>query len=447
MPDLWDEAIVVRHVEAQYRFGDIQIVSTWPRRGRGSVMVNVSISSTGVNGGTIVPKVRINLLSNSGRSGLFRNHERRDDLNKMWATVITDLLEWYDKDLSETTNPDPATRREAPPWFLYPFWPAEGATGIVGSHESLKTYAAVAAALAVTTGERYFGGNVRQNGEPRKVLYLDWEAGADSFADRMAALMNGADLPPEPVLTHIEMRDSLMDAVPMLVERIQVGSYAAVVIDSMSASIGSGGLIADDSVNAFWDATRALAVPALVLAHKSGRATRNQEASFFGSVMSAARVRMAWDVQMEEVKAGATTYRVLWQCFKANNSNLKGSKLAWEWEFENVGEHDEQRVETVTIDAINPDSVTIKEPDDGGGSGRGRGRGPGVTHRAIAAALERQGGPMTRDSLVKAAGKSTNTVAKTLGRMVDSGVLVQVDSGFYALVGSQARMNDLPDPA
>ncbi len=445
MDDPWDEAIVVRHVDALYRFGDVQIVSTWPRRGRGSVMVNVSVATTGVGAKTIVPKVRINLLSNSGRSGLFRNHPRRDELNGMWSAVISDLLEWYDRDLSETTNPDPATRREAPPWFLYPIWPAEGATGLVGSHESLKTYAAVAAALSVTTGEGYFGGNVRLSGEPRKVLYLDWEAGPESFADRMAALMNGAEIPPEPVLTHVEMRDSLIDAVPMLVERIQVGSYEAVVIDSMSASIGSGGLIADDSVNAFWDAARALAVPALVLAHKSGKATRTQEASFFGSVMSAARVRMAWNVEMEEAKAGAETYRVLWQCFKANNSNLKGSRLAWEWQFENEGENDEQRVEAVSIDSINPDSVAVKEPDDGG-SGRGRGRGPGVTHLAIVHALENQGGPMTKQALVKAVGKSTNTVAKTLARMVDSGVLVQVDSGIYALIGSQARMNDLPDP-
>ena len=440
MPDPWDDAIVVRHVEAQYRFGDIQIISTWPRRGRGSVNVNVSVSSTGVGAAMIVPKVRINLLSNSGRSGLFRNHPRRDELNAMWAAVIADLLEWYDKDLSETTNPDPATRREAPPWFLYPIWPAEGATGIVGSHESLKTYAAVAAALSVTTGEGYFGGNVRLSGEPRKVLYLDWEAGPESFADRMAALMNGAEVPPEPVLTHIEMRDSLMEAVPMLVERNQVGSYEGVVIDSMSASIGSGGLIADDSVNAFWDATRALGVPALVLAHKSGHATRTKEASFFGSIMSAARVRMAWNVELEDAKAGGTTYRVLWQCFKANNSNLKGAKLAWEWDFENEGEHDAQRVESVAIDAINPNAVSIKEPD------RGRGRGPGVTHRAIVAALEKQGGPITRAALVQAAGKSTNTVAKTLARMVDSGVLVQVDSGFYALVGSQSKLTDLPDP-
>ncbi len=53
---------------------------------------------------------------------------------------------------------------------------------------------------------------------------------------------------------------------------------------------------------------------------------------------------------------------------------------------------------------------------------------------------------MTKVALVQAVGKSTNTVAKTLARMVDSGVLVQVDSGIYALVGSQARMNDLPDP-
>ena len=443
VPDPWTNQTIVPNVEARYWFApDVQFRCTWPRRGRSQIMVDVAVETTGVGGGMILPTVRVNLLSNSARSGLFRNQERRDELQEMWMAVVADLHGWYRRDLIEATNPDPAKRRtervKAPAWLIYPFWPAEGATGIVGTHESLKTYAGVAAALSLTTGENLLGGNAKVSQGARKVLYLDWEADVGSFADRVGALLVGHSLPLEPVLTHMVMRDSIMDAVPSLVERVQVGGYAAVVVDSMSASIGGAGLVGDDSVNGFWDAIRAMGVPALVLAHKSAQSGRTGEARFFGSVMSEARVRMAWNVETEKPAEGDTTRRVLWTCFKDNNHGSRGNRLAWEWSFFTEGEHDDRRIDAVTIDALNPNAVSLAEADQGQ-----KPRGPGETHLRIVAAIERQGGPVTRAALVDAVGKSPNTVGKTLRRMVEAGVIVDAGSGAYAMPGSQSA---LPDP-
>lgn len=440
------DRLVVSGVDVRYWFDDVQFICSWPRRGRSEVRTTVQVESTGVGGGIILPRVRVNLLSHSGRSSLFRNQRRREDLNAMWTHVIGDLLSIYLSEISDATNPDPRQHREnrktaRPRWLVYPFWPAEGATGIVASHEALKTYSGIAAALSVTLGENLFGGNARV-GAPVKTLYLDWEADVGSFVDRMAALLEGAELPLEPVLTHMAMRESLVDAVPSLIERIQVGGYGAVVIDSMSASIGGAGLVGDDSVNAFWDAVRALAVPALVLAHRSAYANRQREARFFGSVMSEARVRMAWAAEVEDTVVGADVRRVLWTCFKDSNFGLSGSRLAWEWQFFNEGEHDSRHVDSVSIEAINPNAVTLASPDDDDATPTRR---HGRTWQSIVSHLERAPGAVTKPALVQATKAKPNTVQKTLARMLDAGVIVKVGDVAYALA-SKRPAGDLPDP-
>jgi hypothetical protein len=154
--------------------------------------------------------------------------------------------------------------------------------------------------------------------------------------------------------------------------------------------------------------------------------------------MSEARVRMAWNVETEKPAEGDTTRRVLWTCFKDNNHGSRGNRLAWEYSFFTEGEHDDRRIDAVTIDAVNPNSVSLAEADQGQ-----KPRGPGETHVRILAAIERQGGPMSRAALVDAVGKSENTVGKTLRRMVAAGVIVDAGSGAYAMPGSQA---ELPNP-
>jgi hypothetical protein len=408
-------------------------------------MVNVSVENG--DGSVIVPKVRLNLLSMSARSGLFRNHPLRDELGEMWLAVVVDLHQWYERDLTEVSNPDPKARRNerasTVPWLIYPFWPSEGSTGVVGSHESLKTYGGIAAALSLTTGVNFLGGNTKVSSGARKVLYLDWEADPGSFADRIGALLVGLDLPLEPVLTHMALRESLMEALPMLIERVQVGGYEAVVIDSMSASIGGAGLIGDDSVNGFWDGVRALNVPALVLAHKSALSGRTGQARFFGSVMSEARVRMAWNVETEDPAADDPSRNVLWTCFKDNNHGTRGARLAWSWSFFTKGDLDERRIDSVTIDAINPSAVQINRDDDGQPQ---RPRRHGETWTRIIEALERQDGPVTKPKLIQYTSKSANTVNKTLRRMVQAGVLVEAGTNAYALPGYQSRTSDLADP-
>jgi hypothetical protein len=164
-------------------------------------------------------------------------------------------------------------------------------------------------------------------------------------------------LEPGAHLAYKEMRVPLVDAAPGLTDEIRIGKFGAVVIDSMSASVG-GDLVDASTVNAFYDAVRLLAVPALVLAHKSAESAQKRSKRFFGSIMSENRVRLAWNG--EKARDGST---VLWDVFKDNNQGRWGDKLAWRVEFGHTGADETRRLESITINSCNPHNVTLESDE------------------------------------------------------------------------------------
>jgi hypothetical protein len=227
-------------------------------------------------------------------------------------------------------------------------------------------------------------------------------------------------------ITYAHMRNPLADGIHDLTER--VADFGGVVVDSMSAAIG-GSMIEDDRVNQFWDAIRAIDLPTLVLAHKSVDNIKRRERRFFGSIMNEARVRMAWNAERQP-----GTTRVLWECFKDSNGKHHGNRLAWTWTF-NADPEDEDRLETVTAAALQPDNVHLG------------GEQMSIADRILA---ELEFEPVTAGELAKLLDVNPGSVRRVLGKLRDDGDVSQrPDTRWENTMRADARAENrqiLPDP-
>jgi len=354
----WDEVVPVDGIEILYRKGGWELAASWPQRGgKHEIVTHLRVNWHGVDEGIVMSTKRVNILSTSGVNQVILsmnrkvNEKQNADIAEVVHMMCEDLMRWYQEGKS-IANPDPTKVIENAGWLVYPIWPATGATAVAAAPGSYKSFMAEAIALSLATGASVLNRNTTVK-NTAQVLYLDWEADADTFAQRLGAICRGAGIEEKPWLGYKQMSARLADVAIGLSEEVVRGGWEAVVIDSMSAAIG-GGMVDDDSVNAFWDSIRVLQVPGLVIAHKSAENIAKKKARFFGSIMSEARVRMAWNAE----KAEATPH-VIWECFKDNNTGHIGNKLGWEVELESAGEKEERSLSTVSFMGVNPSNIMI----------------------------------------------------------------------------------------
>ncbi len=355
-PDGWT-VVPVKGISVTVSVPPFHAEAKWPyRQGVDDIHTVIQITDTSVDGGATIPPTRINVLSETGRTSLSRASGYK--ANSPQRVAINDFINQLCilvADLYREQAPITPLRIDQEPqpvkWLLYPIWPAHGAVGIAAAPASMKSYGALAIALSVATGTSVLRSHTRP-GVQRPVLYLDWEADREENERRMRALAKGRGIDPEGAVSYMEMRHPLSEAVHDLAERAV--DFGGIVVDSMSAAIG-GSMVDDDRVNRFWDAVRAIGLPALVIAHKSVDNVRRREKRFFGSVMNEARVRMAWNVEREP-----DTTRVLWECFKGSNGRHHGTRLAWAWEFTADGEDDTETLQVVKAQGIDPQNVNLE---------------------------------------------------------------------------------------
>jgi hypothetical protein len=316
----------------------------------------------GTEAGLVLSTKRINILSPSAISTVILTMNRAvgekqsNEIAEIIHEVCEDLMGWY-REGKAISTPDPGKARTDHGWLVYPIWPAVGATAVVAAPGSFKSFIAEAIGVQVATGATVLNRNTKVR-NPRSVLYLDWEANEETFAERLAAICRGAGLDLKPYLGYKEMSARLADVAIGLAEEIRAHKYEAVIVDSMSASIG-GGMVDDDAVNSFWDAIRTMAVPTLVLAHKSAENIQRRRKRFFGSIMSEARVRMAWNAEK-----ATTTNHVVWECFKDNNTGHIKDRLAWEIEIDNTGADDTQQLQKAAFLGVNPNNISLGTSDE-----------------------------------------------------------------------------------
>ena len=418
----------IEGVSITYTWRAFEVELAWPTGGRrGEVNTLVRASRKGAdNPGLVRSRVRINLYSSSALDSLItalrrQAGEDKDDVGGFVHALADDAVEWYRRGAA-TSMPEPRLSNGGN-WLVYPVWPATGTTAIAAAPGAYKSLLAQGLALQLATGAEVMASNTRTPRNVTPVLYLDWEADEATFASRLWALCEGAGLEQKPYLAYKSMRVPLQDAAVSIAEEIARGRFGAVVIDSMSASIG-GGLIDDDVVNGFWDAIRILGIPALVLAHKSAENIKKREARFFGSIMSEARIRYAWNG--EASRHGDT---VAWSVFKDNNMGRLNSKLAWRVEITQEGDNEDRHMTEVHLAGISPTDIH-REPDE-----------PNTTVDRIEQALLE--GPMMAGEIATATGSNPGTVRKVISRHGDK--FVKTEDGRWALAQSPLDQ-ERPDP-
>jgi 5S rRNA maturation endonuclease (ribonuclease M5) len=344
--------------EAEIVVGPLHVRATKPyRTGRGyasQVFPTVTVMGKAhrVHWG-----VEVALVSASGRGGLITALNRIDGIDKAevatWVeTLFIELIAWSEvrPEVIRTSEYQPPPS-DSPALLLSPWWAASGATVIAGAPGSYKSYLALAFALSVHHGELliYAADPIQARIQRQaRTLVLDWEASIDRVYPRVQALRPGADL------HYLELHQPLASAGPWLTEYVRDNGYEAVVIDSLSASIG-GSLIDEEIANRYWDAVSALGVPALVVAHKSADSIRNRRARLFGSIMHEARPRLIHNVETQ------ASYIVV-DCFKDSDYGLRGIKTAWDVEFETPGEF--QPAHRVRFNPIPANSVVFEDDEE-----------------------------------------------------------------------------------
>jgi hypothetical protein len=401
------EVVPVEGIEVLYRHGGWYIEATWPTKGgRNEVVTLMKVEWRGPDPKLVMSTKRINILSSSAVNSVATTMRKavadidQPEAEHLLHQVCEDLMGWY-KQGGRVSRPHPAKLPENPGWMVYPIWPAAGATAIVAAPGSYKSFAAQAVALSLATGTEVLARNTRIRQEV-DTLYLDWESDEHTFTERLAALCQGVDLPLEPYLGYKKMTARLADVAQATADEVRRGGYGAVIIDSMSASIG-GGMVDDDTVNAFWDAVRLLDVPALVIAHKSAENISKRKARFFGSVMSEARVRMAWNVEKAE-----QSEHILWECFKDNNTGQMRKRLAWEVDFLSEGSGEDRQLGAVTFTGVKPHDVLLTEQDVDGAT----------VATSIVELLDAEG-PLSANQIAAKLRKSSSNVRAQLSRHGD----------------------------
>jgi len=391
--------VPVDGVDVSYEWRGWRIWASWPVRTRTDVETTIRVEYVGAAGPQLVlSTTRLKLLSGSALKGLVTEMRRlnidHEDLNTFVHQLAEDLMGWYRKGQA-TVYPEPAQRNGAG-WLIYPIWPRAGVTAVAAAGGSYKSFLAQGLALQLATGREVLAGNTRTPRTTTRVLYLDWEADKETFAERLYALTAGADIDPGAHLAYREMRIPLTDAAPGLADEVRSGKFGAVIVDSMSASVG-GDLIDASTVNAFYDAVRLLGVPCLVLAHKSAESAKNRSKRFFGSIMSENRVRLAWNAEKS-----TDGRHLLFEVFKDNNMGVFGSKLAWRISFDHDGEDEDRRLASVTLQGCNPDDVKLASSEKP------------TRHDEIEYALHGSDGPLTTGEIAAITGISQASVRAAL---------------------------------
>jgi len=353
-PDGWT-VVPVAGVSVDISAPPFHAECTWPTKtARDDVTIVVKITDTSVaGGGMLIPRTRINLESSSARQGLERatglKDDRRDEFARFFKT-LADLM----GELHRQQQPIHELRIDQDPapvdWLVYPIWPAYN-TAIVAAYGSLKSFSALGAAVTAATGTSILRGHTRNN-TPRPIWYLDWEGDRAITESRLRALCSGRGVDPTGQLHYMNLTLPLTDVIHDLTP--YAANYGGVVIDSESAAIG-GSLLDDAKTNMFWDAVQTLGIPALVIAHKSAQNIRQREARFFGSIMNENRIRMAWNLEVEDASS-----RVVWSCFKDSYGAKEGTKLAWEWEFVSTGDDEAETLQTTTAQPIDWRNVNLR---------------------------------------------------------------------------------------
>lgn len=284
-------------------------------------------------------------------------------------------------------------------WLMRPFVAAAGATRLIAAGGSGKSYLGLAVATAVASGRTGLLGLKPEQTGP--VLYLDWEADADTHAERLAQICRGASIDPPTDILYQRCRLTLHRHAYSLDRLVAAEGIRLVIVDSVMLARGSSGENGtyEDSTVRMYEGLNLLGVPALLIDHKNADQVRKGKRGGYGSIVMTNSARLEWDMTAISQVNGKLQVRM--SETKANNVGRLGD-LAWELEFDGA-----ETATAVRIRQINAATVTALSVDEGSLPDR------------IESTIRAEAEPMKVEELSRQLGASPDSIRRALNRNMD----------------------------
>lgn len=312
----------------------------WPSRGltmefsrfvdhRDTLMAEISVTSEQAGA---LHWAKLNLASTQTRTALVRVLEEAES-SQPWRSLVEAACRMV-VDHWRAGEPATALRPAAPSagrWLVEPYVPLGEITVLFGDGGAGKSLLALALALAGLIGHPL--GNLWRIQPLRRVLYLDWESDAQAHAERLWALSQPLEAPPEGAILHRRLYRPLTEDLSTIRADCDRHEADLVVVDSLGAACGPEPEGADAAVRTLM-AIRGLRGTKLVVAHvsKQGADTKGP-ARPFGSVYVGNLARSTIEFRrQEEGGAGDDGFAVTLYHRKNNHGRLgRAAGFAFEW--------------------------------------------------------------------------------------------------------------------
>jgi hypothetical protein len=280
------------------------------------------------SGGRHVHQARMNLTSTRSRQDVASQCDKRvGDVD--WTSFIEEssvgVLEKFRAgepviDLA-TYTPSAGSK-----YKMYPLLLEGQANLLYGLGGSGKSYLATMIAAKVSKGYQDESGNVHA---PERVLYLDYETGADEIYGRLSAIQLGLGLEPTPDILYHSSSQALSVEIEQIQRVVAEEDVQLVIVDSVAYACGGEAETSQPATN-YSNALRSLRTTTLSIGHVS----KDVRASTpYGSVFWFNGARSIWEVVRSQ-DSGTNTLNLGLIHRKVNNGPV-AMPLGYQVSFEN----------------------------------------------------------------------------------------------------------------
>ena len=280
------------------------------------------------------------------------------------------------------------------PYVLHPLCVDGASTVLFADGASGKSLIALACELSVATGEEILPGVMPMRSGP--TIHWDWEWDAESHAERLRAICNGAGISvPHGMIFYQRELISLIEAAPRMRKRVAETGAVFGVIDSLGFARG-GDANSQELTTRTFAALRTLGIPVMVIDHVSKDSKKEGGADdSFGSIYTRNSARMMWRLDAQKEEESSNFYAALVNR-KANRKLQRTRGLNVHLETD-----DDERLTSITFEAADVRDIpglnrTSSLSDQIEGIIRAQGGVP-MLYRDIAECLRVEGATVTNE--------------------------------------------------
>jgi hypothetical protein len=280
------------------------------------------------SGGRHVHQARMNLTSTRSRDDVVKQCDKRAaDVD--WTSFIEEaavsVLEQFraGEPMIDMATYVPSTGNK---YKMYPLLLEGQANLLYGLGGSGKSYLATLIAAKVSKGYQDEYGEIHP---PERVLYLDYETGADEIYSRLSSIQMGLGLEPTPQILYHSSSQSLIVEIEQIQRTVAEEDVRLVIVDSVAYACGGEAETSLPATN-YSNALRSLHTTTLSIGHVS----KDVRASTpYGSVFWFNGARSIWEVVRSQ-DTGTNMLNIGLIHRKVNNGSL-AMPLGYQVSFEN----------------------------------------------------------------------------------------------------------------